>query len=263
MTGRQYIDEIKIRAPRHGVMVETNDQWLLTTVNMARRNAQRFSMKLSPEKYGQIVDLPLSDVVVDTLSQTPEPYMNTKAVTVYTAILPQDFIEATVAMLRYTMAVGQTDAGVTYRVEMRRVNKKELYSAQMHAWNGPTRWAPVYAIDRQLDRTVGMSYVLYVAGMNIDATDTLFDITNGVTAELWYVKAIDYLEFGDFDFDVIPELEEMVINYSLLLIFESIKAPEALESIRADIANTEATLRNNYEIQKQKEVVLLPSKEGM
>jgi len=270
MTGRQYIDEIKIRAPRHGVMVDTNDALLLSWVNTARRNMQNASMMLYPEKYGNRAFVPLLPTGIDAMSQTPVPYMSaTKGVTIYTAAMPADLIDIDVALLLYTMNPAQVDAGVTYRIEMRRVNKKEFYAAQMHAWNGPTRWSPIYVLDRQMDRTPGAyPYVMYVAGLNLETIPpttptTLYDIAWAITIEIWYIKAVDFIEMLDNDTEIPPEMEESVINYAMMYLFENMNEIQALESIRADIKSHEINMKQNYEIRKEKEVVLLPSKEGI
>ena len=280
MTGKEYIDEVKLRLARHQVSEDFGDPLILTYVNDARREVQKMTMALYPDSYGKIARIKLTDntgtPTKDNLSDQTETYIEAdKPSNVYVATLPDDFIEAYVAILEWIPDTGQTDEGVTFRREMRWANKREIFNTQLNSWNGATIWNPVYSVDRQMNILAGvrtdatLPYIIYIHGLDIDATTTLFTIAatdiggyKEVTAEVWYIAALPAIEMADDDTIIPPNFEEYVIYWSMLYCLQNINDMMAKDSVEAELSLLKKNLQELYEMKKTKKDLLIPSKEN-
>lgn len=261
MTGRQYIDEVKLRLARHQVLRDLNDPQLLTFVNNGRRAVQQFTMALYRERFGKIYRAAITQAE-DTVSRSEHGYLPGVTQNVYMFDLPSDFMEWEVAILMWVDAT----TGVTYRRPIREVTKQELFSAQTHSWSGGTTWSPLFTVDRQINRTgvAGGTYpwVLYLSGLNKSDGTTLFDDASSVQVEVWYVAALDWLEYADDDVQLQDDMEEFVVYYAMLEALELHQDVKTYNSVVQDLQGMQQQIKINYELKKQKHSSLLPSKEG-
>lgn len=260
MTTKEYIDEIKLRLNRTEVQLQMDDPQILTYINMARRQIQRLTMGLFPERYGQKVTINLitgSTLEVDWAMASN--YINMPA-NVWSASLPTDFITPVLVILHWVNTV----SGVTYRSEARQMTKTEMFNIQQSAWDSPNIWDPVYTIDRDMILSQGGDvYKIYISGLELGNTtlQTLFDISTTVNLEVWYVGAIMNLDWLDTELTIPPDFEELVIYYAMTYCLLNMNDNQAIVLVEAERDNLEKMLQQNYELDKLKKVVFIPSKE--
>lgn len=266
MDMKGYVDEVKLRLSRLDTAIKLDDPLIATYINRARREVQRMSIAIMPERYGK----------VQTAFILPTYYEQAELLTTYSGTaarmlkigLNDEFIEPVVVILQYTMSTGQSNAGVTFRSEARRMTKQEMYSIQKHAWNSPVDGRPVYSVERPLDGT-NQSWVLYLSGLDLSDGNTLFDVAEALVLEVWYVSALNDLEFynptvasnTDEEQTIPPELEELVVYYAMAYCLRNINMAQAFPSVEADIRMFEDTLKLNYQVDKIQNSIMLPSKE--
>jgi len=249
MTARDYIDEVMLRLIRMNVMNEMNPGVILTFLNRARRDAQRETMKLFPERYGKILIDNLAGVYASEF-EIAVNYTN-ENIKVIEYELPDDFLDSVVVKIGW-------DSNVS---EARHVSKRELYGVGMHAFNMPTIWEPVYAIDRRIDEA-GYPYKIYISGISY-----LFDQGFTPTLEMWYQSALHYiedvnsLETSDNELTLPVEIEELVINYTLLYCSELVGQEFQYEVVSSQIDAILSLLQQTYQISIMRKYELIPSKE--
>lgn len=260
MTGQQYVDEVKLRLARYKVIKALNDPLILSFVNDARREVQRDTKDMYPERFARIYRNTLTQSE-DTVSRTEHGYINSLTQNVYMFDLPADFMNWKAAYLMWV-----DENGVTKRRILRNSSKKELFTTASHSWSGATMWSPMFAIDRQINRTgvAGSTYpwVMYVTGLNKVGGTTLFDEATNVRAEIWYVAAIDWLEVADDDTQLQDDLEELVIYYAMLGALEFYHDVKAYNSVLQEYNGMQQQVYLNYELRKAEETTRLQSKQG-
>lgn len=259
MTAREYVDELMLRLTRIEVTVAGSRADLLTYINRARREVQRITKALYPERYGSITTLTLTNTMYQR--GTIDNAYQGKRLDVIEAALPDDFIDPWVVILMWV-----NSDGVTYRREARQYTKTEMSNINKIAWNVPSIWQPVYHVEFR--RNAGaMEKVIYLASLNIGTTMTLFDISGGVQLEVWYIAALSDLEeydiAGNTDTDTVirGDLEELVIYYAMLYYLQQSREITKAQSVKAEIDAMQALLVQSYEGMKAQEEILLPSKE--
>src|SRR5574343_1993895 len=91
MTALEYIEEVKRRMDRRTIAMLGNDLLLLTYINKARKEVQKFTIELQNYRYGRISRIPIS-----TLPWLPYTLSNNYlglSINLFPAILPIDFIK--------------------------------------------------------------------------------------------------------------------------------------------------------------------------
>jgi hypothetical protein len=245
-TAQGYIDEVKLRISRLGVVSSLNDPFVLTCINRARHEVQKNTLTLYPERYGKILNL--ATFANDAYSEINLPASN-KVVGVIYYTLPDDFIEPYVVLLKWGGNVS----------EARQVAKRELFNVGKNAWNYPTSGRPVCATERYNNAGV-WEWRLYVSDVSAIAN---------YSVDLWYVAAIDEIENADVaDLDdtevtIPPNIEELVLLYSMLYCLENINIEWAYQSIGAEIKIAESVISQDYMLKEVLQEQKLPSKEGI
>ena len=74
MTCRQYIDEVKLRLTRIGIVTKINDGEILTYVNRARRAVQMLVLPIYEQRFGAYVQIPIATITSDTTASAPANY---------------------------------------------------------------------------------------------------------------------------------------------------------------------------------------------
>ena len=110
-TLNSYIDEIKLRINRLGVINQFSDGDISNIINVHRNNVFRITKDLYPERYSKIVDIPLNSTMLERSGDIITKKIIAGAYTTYTyrclkIPLPMDFIEPYVCILRYTYKEG-------------------------------------------------------------------------------------------------------------------------------------------------------------
>lgn len=257
MTGKDYIDEIKLRLMRLGISKEANDPLILSYINEGRRAVQQATMYLYPERYGKIARIAVAEENLITEYVIP-PNASNKITDVWRVAMPDDFIRANVVIVEWLSNVGD-NAGVTYRTEARRMDKRELYNIQAHSWNVPTIWDPAYAVEKST--LAGTDWYIYIAGLNYDV-QTLFDIAATVVLEVWYVAALNDIEYTDSEITIPPQIEELTVHYALYYLLQKMFELDAATVVMTDIVMLQQSLQMNYEIEKAGEKLFLATKGG-
>lgn len=268
-TMMQYIDEVKLRLNRLGVMQTLHDSEILTYINEARRAVQKITLPLFPERYGKVAVFPLVRIT-DTASSIAAPVTYSRStVTVLSIPMPRDMIDAHVAILTWqNTASHPVNPSVMYRREARRVDKRELFSVTMHSWNVPTCFSPIYSLE--IVQNVN-TYMLRLAGIETTAGLDLLSDTNiaSPAIEVWYTAAIDALEDYPLtspavpDTDILPpDTEELVVLYAMLYCLQNVRNMQQMTSVESDIEIVKSMIVSNYETEYVRETALLPSKQG-
>ena len=266
MTAKEYIDEVKLRLPRNIIEKWLNDARLLTFINRARRDAQRATISVYPERYGMVELVPLAADSKDNSLSVDSTLYNFGDLGVYSFPLPQTMIECIQVNLHFEIS------GVTYRRECRNATKKELFNTMVHSWNRPTTISPVYVIEKKLEDESsgrGTGDWCYLIGLQYGRTQTLFDVATNIKAQVWYTAALNdltlastyYNKADDDDVTMPPNIEELVINTSILYALQSVNIFEE-ESVTAYIEMYKKSIRNMYEIEEIIETHGIPSQEG-
>lgn len=276
MTIRESVDEVKLIFSRHSITLEADDPTIQTFVNKARRKTQLTLLGLYPECFGKILELDgwTLDANLVKINQT-----SGNPVDIYRIVLPLDFIDATVVILRYTLdgeidEIGRTFTGETYDYECRRVDKHELYGVQSQSWNAPTYIAPVYALEKKLvdlSNPVLANSILYIGGINVGASDTLIDLAERLVVEVWYTAALPDLEVvpslapgttADQELAIPMEFETLVIYEAAVDLMQKMSLSAAAPSVMQEIATLQAVIQDIYSTSKLQAGLLLPSKES-
>lgn len=267
MTAQQYVDEVKLRLSRTDIVLELNDPLILSYVNKARREVQRATLDIIPERYGEVYNVNLLQVLYDQ-GEVINTYSG-RDIRVITLALPDDIIDVYTALLYYKMDASSAWApDVTYKAEARRMTKTEMYNVLMHSWNTPSIYRPVYAVERSVVNGV-YGYWMFISGFDVEAGVTLWDIANSIRSEIWYIKALDDLETynaaGGVDNEpVIPaDIEEVVVYYAMLYCLQNIKEIDSVQSVAADLEQLISVISQNYTLTEQRQLQMLPSKEGI
>lgn len=259
MTGKDYIDEVKLRLFRSAVVLNLGDSQILSYVNRARKDVQKLTMTLMPERYSRIIRIGIDSTKIKYEYSQDNTYAN-RNVTVFELELPEEFIDMTTVILDWQ----ETATQIKYRSESRRVDKRELFSVGKHSWNVPTHMRPIYTVERDLYRQglePSNEWKLYISGLDIAGGQTLLDISNYVFAEVWYVAALRDLEDEDIERVIPASVEELVVYYTMLYCLRHIQELYAYSTIKAEVKAIEDNLSVSYEQKKAKETILLPSKE--
>lgn len=260
MTGKDYIDEVKLRLFREDVVLNLGDSQVLSYVNRSRRQVQKLTMSLSPERYSRIVRIGIDGTMIKQEYDQSNTYAG-KRVTIFEITLPDEFIDTTTLILEWW----DSATNIKYRSEARRVDKRELFSVGKHSWNVPTHMRPIYTLERDLYKQ-GMEslnkWKAYLSGLDISNGQTLLDTSDYVLAEIWYVAALRDLEDEDAERVIPADVEELVVYYTMMYCLRHIQNIYAYASIKSEIKTMEEEISESYEQKKIKETILLPSKEG-
>jgi len=271
MTLKQYMDSTKLALGRLGVAEDINDPMLITYINHGRRTAQRFSLDLMPECYGKIARFS-----VDSLTAVPNPfltfqnrYLDGQACTYYMINMPERFLDAHVVKLTWTDA-----QATTYSSEARRASLKELYNVGMQVWNTPTTWRPIYTVATTISEDAPLiplatpdNPIVYLSGFGEGAESILNNGSTGIEVEIWYVEAINDMEYTELynlqaeeDTAVPVMLEELVVNYAVLSCLRHMNATTAIDSVKNEKRLLESIVTKTYAIGKEQEVKSLETK---
>ena len=259
MFAMDYIDEIKLRMLRHNVATNLNDPAIMTYVNMAREDAQMITKDLYPERYGDIITETVATPTYYALGQVLETYQQDPSRVIQVA-LPIDTLDIIVCNMKWL------ESGITYKSEARYSTKTEMYNAQLHAFNQATFMSPIYTLER--DQTTG-AYNLLLAGTDVETGVTIFDIADGgqIIIEMYTLTALNKLDNntetgrGDQELTLPPDLEEYVIYQAMNSCMQDINDQQARKAVTAEAAAVESLVMQNYELFKQQDSTLLPSKE--
>lgn len=251
-----YITEVKLSLLRLNVLRDLSDPEILTYVNTARHEVQRLSHRLYPEWYGRRLRYSAPDSFdVNSESQSIYGGLNVQ-VDVYT--LPEDFIDAYHVEVRYTAIFNADNESV--EAEARYMTKQEMYNVQSHAWNTPSMNRPAYTI---VTNSTTRRKELHLALPNSVWT------TGTVRVTVWYTAVLEYLDDnvalvgGDDREDTIPIwLDEMVVSYATGYALLQMKEMDLYKANMAELQSLKNLYISNYDIEKTKETVLLPSKEA-
>ncbi len=260
MTIKEYADEVRLRLERQSVALALDEPTVALLVNRARRDVQNACLSSHPERFGRVQ-------VVDGAAFIPRAEMSvtnpasSRLINVYELPLPQDFIDPVVAILQYI------HAGVTYRWEARRADKRELHAVLMQSWNLPTITQPIYVVEREPNDPTPKAFV---AGLETGGGTLFSDAAfTDVKFEFWYTAALNHLELfpnppstvSDDESRIPWQFEELVIWTAMTDALQKIEAPKALASVRAEIESLRDLLKVDYVEDKLKAGRLLPSRE--
>lgn len=263
MIAREYIDEVKLRLPRTFVIKYLSDPLILSYINKARRDVQRYLMAIKPERYGKIVSIEVEEGdAVDSLalSSTYNDYQST----IYAIEMPTDFIIPYIVHLSYL-----NSDGVTRLSECRQVPKREMYNVQKHSWVAPRKHNPIYAVERKQENELGNTgEFLYLGGFDSGAAATIFDDYT-INAIVWYVAALDDLTLsqsgGSYDDDVTTPLdvEELVIMFAMVSCLQNIGTQLSPQSVKLYLEFTKNLIKSNFELHGIETTTLLPSQDAI
>jgi len=259
LTTHDYIDEVKLRLQRNKISVSLSDTLVLTLVNRARRQVQKATIGLYPERYGRIWIRPIFAADLFPLYNQSNPY-STTPLQVLRVQLPVDILQVEVCILSYW-----DDEQPTYRNECRYQTKWEMFNAHMNAFAVPTKDTPLYNYERDLSVTPPL-YFLYVSGIEDGVAQTIIDTYANRQLEIWYTAALPDLEnlpLIEADTVIPAHLQELVILYASLFAMQMAEPTASLTAVIAEIQRIEAMAKDLFTVEMDVSPSLLPSKEGL
>ena len=247
-TSYKYIDSLKELLSSLDVNLTLNDDLLLNYINQARSDTQRLTMRLYPERYG---DIYFTNITPLTPIESNIGYNRNFNATVYQITLPTDFIDIYECIFKWNL-------DKAFKVQGRKIIKQELYSILSHKWLGGQMESPVYC-----EEVISGTKYLYVSGFDRQAPKTLLnDLTTPyIGVEIYYLKALDDLEkyvAGAADIDwIIPEtFQNMVTDIAAIYALNTNPIKESLETM---IQSKMKDIGITYETGKLKAEELLPT----
>jgi len=207
MTALEYIEEVKRRMDRRTIAMLGNDALLLTYINKARKEVQKFTIELQNFRYGRISRIAVS--ILPWLPYTLNSNYLGLTINLFPVVLPIDFIKEYLVTVDIQGANGLLNTAIC-----RYTTLSELSKIQYNAFNFPNMMNPVYTIINDNNQNI-----LLIGG--IDGGTATVD--NPHIAEIWHTVVIKDLEFRDINALEEPELvigpdtEELVILYILKL----------------------------------------------
>lgn len=266
LTANDYIDEVKLNLARIDVANHLSNQLILTFVNQARRYVQNMVMDLVPERYSRktIISLNYGNIEPD-LPTNVNSYQNntTRFVSV---ILPDDFIDMInvhihARPLYWASLPPMVKLYNTY--EARRLREEEMWNVQLHSWNTPSLERPAYVVTKDLTTN---NNILRVAGLYGNTMMNNYDLSFDPFCTIWFKRAIEDLEnfpSDDNDMTTPPDCINIVIQRALIDCLNVINSGVQIGSLTNDLQVMEQSIVMNYQTNKNKEEILLPSKEGL
>ena len=259
MICRQYIDEVKLRLSRIGVVTKINDAEILTYVNRARRAVQMLTLPIYEQRFGAFVQIPIATITADTTSSAPVNYFG-RATNIYRVPLGVPVIDIISAYISWT----DTNNTIVRR-ETRRIAKKEMHSINYHSWNLPSIDRPVYALEtKQAEATPGQfaGDTIYLGGLEDTLTTTILTQANPMF-EMWYTAPLaDFQAWNEVEPVLSPDLEELAIIQTMLYCLSNFQYIAQKQVVQADFELFKNIALSNYDMMKNKPIQVLPSEEG-
>jgi len=252
MTALEYIEEVKRRMDRRTIAMLGNDALLLTYVNKARKEVQKFTIELQNYRYGRISRIAVS-VTPYPLYTLNNNYLGL-TINLFAVVLPIDFIK------EYLVTVDiQGVSGLLNTSICRYTTLSELSKIQYNAFNFPNMMNPIYTIINDNNQNI-----LLIGG--IDGGTATIDTPH--IAEIWHTVVIKDLEFRDINALEEPELvlgpdvEELVILYTMSMILSHTGSPSDYQILSNEIKLMESYIMQNYAESKAVSDLLLASYEN-
>ena len=259
MTARQYIDEIKLRLTRIGVVTKINDAEILTRVNRSRRAIQMMAMPVFEQKFGAYAILPIATITADSTSSAPVNNFGSVA-NIYRVPLGFPIIDVISASIVWTDTSGQI-----LRRECRKVAKREMNTVNYHAWNCPTIDRPIYALEskyREATPTQLAGQTLYLGGLEDSPATTILSMTNP-SVELWYVAPLsDFAQLNELEAVLSPELEELAIQHTMLGCLSNYEYIALKQTVQTDFDLFKNVALSNFSMMTDTPIHTLPSEGG-
>jgi hypothetical protein len=252
MTSYGYIDALKQTLSSIDINLRLNDDLLLTYVNQARTDTQRLTMRLYPERYG---DLFITTITPNTAIELNIGYNRISNSTVFSIPLPTDFIDIYECIFYWNLERQRY-------VQGRKVIKQELFTVLSHNWLNAQIESPIYCVENK---------TLYITGFDrqktsVADTGTLLYLleTPYINLNIYYLKALDDLEkyvAGAPDIDTtIPEtFQNIVVDIATIYALETMETPR--ESLEIMLKSKLKDIGINYDTTQLKKSILLPTKE--
>lgn len=260
MTCRQYIDEVKLRLTRIGIVTKINDGEILTYVNRARRAVQMLVLPIYEQRFGAYVQIPIATITADTTASAPANYFG-RAINIYRVPLGIPVVDIISAYVSWTDA-----NGVVVRREARRVAKKEMHTINYHSWNLPSIDRPIYALEtKQAEATPGQfsGDTIYLGGLEDNLTTTILTQTAPMF-EMWYTAPLaDFQAYPEVEAVLSPDLEELAILQTMLYCLSNIQYIAQKQVVQTDFELFKNIALSNYDMMKNKPIQVLPSEGGL
>lgn len=250
MTALEYVEEVKLRLDRIGIIKDTNDLMILTHINRARRDVQKFTLDLLPHRYARITTLPLN-VAIRPNTIIANTYQSV-TVTIYELNLPIDFIKDFAVILNYTFD------STNYVRQVRYYTLNEMYKICKHAYNSPSLVSPVYSIIREQQQ-----FKILIAGIDTIIGNNEY---SNLSIDIWHTIAIKDLEYRNLlaeDNEIVLSLdiEELVILYAMYNCLQEINPEAKYPTVLQEKQIMENMIMQNYESSELVQKVELASLE--
>jgi hypothetical protein len=244
-----YLDEIKLRLVRYQVAV-TDDIMVLTYLNRARRQVFNITKDLYPERYGDLIEIPIDKTAIQLQSGIKLNFASIPIV-VYETGLPNNYVDESVVLVSWNRGTNEEEDWV--QRQARSTTKEELFGSTRSAYTTPTIWNPIYCWERNLGNlTYGIEpntsfYKLLITGFDYNGVCFL-DEHPETKIILYYIYGLDELALGDTD-TVIPDIYyEFVIYYAMLYLMQNIQNDNVKDSINIEIQNMLGLIKQNYDV---------------
>lgn len=279
-----YLDEIKLRLSRFGVAMMLDDITLIGFINKARREIQRLSVGMFPERYGKIAILEF-----DQSLRFPDVYTDPSlkgSSQIYAAKLPEGTMDVVTASVRFTFTTGGQNIpprwkdGDVYNMQARRTTKQEVFGIVSQSFGRPNIDNPIYCIEtktndeRQITSFNEGDTLIYVAGLYFTNTlgeiKSLFELVDPVLLDVWYISALndledlpayDYTANCDIEYRIPPQFDEFIIYEVLLYCAQKMQLKDVIQSLYISKKQSLGTLDKMFIDYTNSMANSLPSKE--
>lgn len=261
LTMQEYMDEVLLRLSRYEITMEVDWGTTEAIINKARRDVQMATLSLFRERYTRVITLDVIPGNTFTLDPnytvTSRRWGVTSTINWYWAQLPQDFIRDIV--VHYGQA-SEGNGGGTNSWAARKVILKEMFNASANGIVKPIPSEPLYAVERLTSEPF---YRLYFSlGEDEPAVEN---------TEIWYIRAIDYLQRlttaggVDIDWETPPQAVELVIYQAMMLILRRLNfiAEQTQQSIVQDMEDVIAMFEETFKTEIDRSYLMLPSRESL
>jgi hypothetical protein len=252
MTSYNYIDSLKELLSSIDVNQTLNDELLLTYINQARADVERLTMRLYPERYGDIWN-----TYITPLTTTKSNIGNNRKSnsTVFIIPLTTDFIDIYECIFYWNIG------SISYQAQGRKVIKQEFYSILSNSFLNGQVQSPIYC-----EEVLNGVKNLYVTGFDIQNGTLLDRMPEGnetINVEIYYLKAINDMDLyvtgaADVEYYIPDMFLNMVTDIAAIYALNTNPIKESLEVM---IQSKMKDIGIDYETSKLKAQELLPTQQ--
>ncbi len=256
MTSYDYISLVKQRLQRFSVVSFFGDFKILSFINKARQEAQRYILDIDANRFSKIIiQLPLNLKDEDSLTD----HLGRAKILKY-CVLPDDVVDVKAVYINY---VDPQNSSKVLKSQVRIVTKMEFEKANRNLWTTAKGFAPMGFYERFWQEKdyignkpsfSGFENRFYIAGIN--------DYSDVKEIEFWVIYAVPYLDlvYGPEEDMLPPFVFELVILLAVYFLVLEMGNKNVVEAITNEILIQKNRLKSVLDYRTIVKEMELPSK---